>query len=303
MLYDLIIIGGGTAGLTAAVYAQRGGLKTMLLEGNVPGGQIVSSPELENYPALPKVSGVAFTQRLLEQATELGLDLKYEAAAELNLAGPVKEVGTAGGNKYQARTLIWTAGLNSRLLGCPGEDNFLGRGISFCAACDGMLYKNKEVAVVGGGNTALEEALFLSKICLRVHLLHRREAFRAEAALQQRVQQTPNIVLRTPVQVLAFEGGKRLERVILQTAGGQEELSVSAAFLAVGKVPSNQLLANQLLPEELDEAGYVTAGEDCLTSLPGVFVAGDCRRKPLRQLVTAAADGAVAASQAIAYLH
>ena len=303
MLYDLIIIGGGTAGLTAALYAQRGGLKTLLLEGNVPGGQIVSSPELENYPALPKVSGVAFTQRLLEQACELGLDLKYEAAAQLDLSGSVKEIVTSSGNKYQAQTLIWTAGLNSRRLGCPGEDNFLGRGISFCAACDGMLYKNKEVAVVGGGNTALEEALFLSKICLRVHLLHRRDDFRAEAALQQRVQQTPNIVLRTPVQVQAFEGGKRLEQVVLQTAAGKEKLAVAAVFLAVGKVPANQLLASHLLPEELDEVGYINSAEDCLTSIPGVFVAGDCRYKPLRQLVTAAADGAVAASQAIAYLH
>lgn len=303
MLYDLIIIGGGTAGLTAALYAQRGGLKTLLLEGNVPGGQIVASPELENYPALPKVSGVAFTQRLLEQATELGLDLKYETAAELKLSAQIKEVCTASGNKYQAQTLIWTAGLNSRRLGCPGEEKFLGRGISFCAACDGMLYKNKEVAVIGGGNTALEEALFLSKICLRVYLLHRREGFRAEAALQQRAQHTPNIVTRTSVQVQAFEGGKRLEQLVLQTAGGQERLAVSAAFLAVGKVPANQLLASQLLPEELDEAGYIMSGEDCFTSIPGVFAAGDCRRKPLRQLVTAAADGAVAASQAIAYLH
>ncbi len=300
MLYDLIIVGGGTAGLTAALYARRGGLHTLLLEGSAPGGQIIASPELENFPGLPKCSGVAFTQRLLEQTAALGLDLKYEAAVALHFTPSLQEAETSGGGSYQARALIWAAGLVPRHLGCPGEEQFMGHGVSFCAACDGMLYKGKEVAVVGGGNTALEEALFLSKICLRVHLIHRREKFRAEEALRQKVAQTPKIVLHCPALVCEMDGGKRLESVVLQTERGSQTLPVAAVFLAIGKLPANQLVADSLA---LDEAGYVLAGEDCLTALPGVFVAGDCRTKPLRQLVTAAADGAVAASQAIAYLH
>lgn len=300
MLYDLLIVGGGTAGLTAAIYARRGGLSTLLLEGNVPGGQIIASPELENYPALPRVSGVAFTQMLLEQTAALGLELKYESAAALHLAEEIKEVETAGGGKYQAKALIWAAGLVPRHLECPGEEQFMGRGVSFCAACDGMLYKGKEVAVIGGGNTALEEALFLSKICLRVHLIHRREAFRAEATLVQKALETPNIVRHMPAQVSALEGAKRLERLILQTPDGRVVLPAAAAFLAIGKLPANQLLSDSLA---LDASGFVIASEDCCTALPGVYVAGDCRTKPLRQLITAAADGAVAASRAIAYLH
>jgi len=300
MLYDLIIVGGGPAGLTAALYARRGGLSTLLLEGNVPGGQIIASPELENYPAVPNVSGVAFSQRLLEQTTALGLELKYETVVGLRLQEPIKEAVTANGRAYQAKSLIWAAGLVARRLGCPGEEQFMGHGVSFCAACDGMLYKGKEVAVIGGGNTALEEALFLSRICLRVHLIHRRSEFRAEAALVQKVRQTSNIVPHMPAQVKALEGGKRLEQLVMQTDNGRITLPVAAVFLAVGKLPTNQLLAESL---PLDETGYVLAGEDCRTALPGVYVAGDCRAKPLRQLITAAADGATAASQAIAYLH
>ena len=300
MLYDLIIVGGGIAGLTAAIYARRGGLNTLLLEGGAPGGQIIASPELENYPALPKVSGVAFVQRLLEQTAALELEIKYETVSKLHLTEEIKEVETASCAKYQARTIIWAAGLVARRLDGPGEEQFLGRGVSFCAACDGMLYKGKDVAVIGGGNTALEEALFLSKICLHVHLVHRRDSFRAEAALVQKIKQRPNIVLHMPAQVSRFEGNKRLEQLVLQTPDGREVLPTAAVFQAIGKLPSNQILSDNLA---LDASGYVIAGEDCCTALPGVYVAGDCRTKPLRQLITAAADGAVAASRAIAYLH
>ncbi len=311
MLYDLIIIGGGTAGLSAALYAVRGGLRTLVLEALVHGGQIVTSPEVENYPALPRISGAEYAQMLLEQVERLDsadlpadaaaspkFELKYEGVEGVSLTDDVKEVRTASA-VYQARSVIWAAGVSPRKLGVPGEEKFQGRGVSFCATCDGALYKNKEVAVIGGGNTALEEALFLAKLCSKVHLVHRRAEFRGEAALAARVRQTENIILHMSADVVAFEGQRRLESVLLKTAGGEEALPVAAVFLAVGKIPANNLLSSCI---DLDEEGYVRAGEDCRTNVPGVFVAGDCRQKPLRQLVTAAADGAVAATQAIAYV-
>ncbi len=201
---------------------------------------------------------------------------------------------------YQARALIWAAGQTSRRLNVPGEEKFLGRGISFCATCDGALYRGREVAVIGGGNTALEEALFLAGICSRVHLIHRRAEFRAEKLLVERAAKADNIVRHMPAKVTAVLGEKRLSELELAGPAGPEKLPVAAAFLAVGKIPANALLAG-LVPQ--DEAGYLLVGEDCRTNVPGLFAAGDCRRKPLRQLVTAAADGAVAATAALAYLR
>lgn len=310
MLYDLIVIGGGTAGLSAALYAVRGGLHTLVLEAMVHGGQIVTSPEVENYPALPNVSGAEYAQILLEQVEKMSIvgesdsdtapkfELKYEGVEGVSLEGGVKEVRTPSA-VYRARSIIWAAGVSPRKLGVPGEERFQGCGVSFCATCDGALYKDKEVAVIGGGNTALEEALFLAKLCSKVHLIHRRADFRGEAALSARLRREENIILHMPADVLAFEGQRRLESVLLKTASGEETLPVAAVFLAVGKIPANNLLSSCI---DLDEEGYIRAGEDCRTNVAGVFVAGDCRQKPLRQLVTAAADGAVAATQAIAYV-
>ncbi|MBQ3199542.1 MAG: FAD-dependent oxidoreductase [Firmicutes bacterium] len=299
MVYDVIIIGGGTAGLSAALYTLRGGLSTLLLEAEVHGGQIIVSPEVENYPALPKISGAEYAQQLLEQVESIGLQIKYEAAEAIEPQAEIKTVRTAYA-EYQARTLIWAVGVSPRRLNCPGEEKFLGRGVSFCATCDGALYKGKEVAVIGGGNTALEEALFLAGICSRVHLIHRRESFRAEAALQQRVAAEEKIVSYMSAEVAEFVGDKRVRELRLQTPDGEQLLAVDGAFLAVGRLPANEILRPYVL---LDDAGYVQAGEDCRTETPGFFVAGDCRTKPLRQLVTAAADGAVAATAAIAYLR
>ena len=295
MIYDVIIIGGGTAGLSAALYALRGGLFTLLLEAEVHGGQIIVSPEVENYPALPKISGAEYAQQLLEQVESIGLQMKYEAAEAIDPRDEIKTVRTAH-DEYRARTVIWAVGVSSRRLNCPGEEKFLGRGVSFCATCDGALYKGKEVAVIGGGNTALEEALFLAGICSRVHLIHRRENFRAEASLRQRVAADEKIVKYMSAEVAEFVGDKRVRELRLQTPGGEQMLAVDGAFLAV----ANELLRPYVA---LDEAGYVLAGEDCRTETLGFFVAGDCRTKPLRQLVTAAADGAVAATAAIAYLR
>lgn len=303
MDYDLIIVGGGTAGLTAALYALRGGLKVLLLEGAVHGGQIVASPEVENYPALPGVSGDEYAQKLLQQvrgaAAESQLTLKYQAVTGLKVEGVKKTAQTPKG-EYSAPALIWAVGVNPRRLGCPGEEKFLGRGSSFCATCDGPLYRGQKVAVIGGGNTALEEALFLAGICSGVHLLHRRGDFRAEQALQQKVLAEPKITLHFHTQVTAMLGEGRLSAVELQTPHGQEVLPVAAVFTAIGKLPANQLLRPYT---RLTADGYIDAAEDCLTDTHGLLAAGDCRAKPLRQLVTAAADGAVAAEAAVSYLR
>lgn len=302
-IYDLIIVGGGTAGLTAALYAVRGGLEVLLLEGEAPGGQIVPSPMVDNYPALSEVSGAEYAQRLLAQVKSAGgghFAIKYQRVLELLPIGDIKTVRTVKA-EYRARTVIWAVGVKPRRLNVVGEEKLLGRGVSFCATCDGPLYRGREVAVVGGGNTALEEALFLADICERVHLLHRREDFRAEQALQDRVAANAKIVSHMSTEVASIEGESGEIVLNLHSAEQDGKLTVAGVFLAVGKLPSNELMLPYV---RLDEQGYLQVGEDCLTEVSGLFAAGDCRVKPLRQLVTAAADGAVAATQAINYkLH
>lgn len=302
-IYDLIIVGGGTAGLTAALYAVRGGLEVLLLEGEAPGGQIVPSPMVDNYPALSEVSGAEYAQRLLAQVKSAGgghFAIKYQRVLELLPIGDIKTVRTAKA-EYRTRTVIWAVGVKPRRLNVVGEEKLLGRGVSFCATCDGPLYRGREVAVIGGGNTALEEAIFLADISERVHLLHRREDFRAEQALQDRVAANAKIVSHMSTEVASIEGESGEIVLNLHSAEQDGKLTVAGVFLAVGKLPSNELMSPYV---RLDEQGYLQVGEDCLTEVSGLFAAGDCRVKPLRQLVTAAADGAVAATQAINYkLH
>lgn len=299
MVYDLMIVGGGTAGLTAALYALRGGLSVLLLEGSAPGGQIISTPSVDNYPALPGLSGVDYAQKLLAQVHALGLTMRYEQVLELSAAEDIKTVRTKKA-EYQARSIIWAAGVKPRLIGCPGEQRLTGRGVSYCATCDGALYRGRTVAVIGGGSAALTEALFLAGICHEVHLIHRRAEFRGEAILADKVRAAGNIILHMQTVVAEIIGDKRVEKLRLRTGTAERDLAVDGVFAAVGREPENAPLAVCI---ELDEQGYVPAGEDCRTTQPGLFVAGDCRRKPLRQLVTAAADGAVAATAAIEYLR
>lgn len=305
VIYDVAIVGAGPAGLTAALYALRGGLSVLLLEASAPGGQIVPSPAVDNYPGLPGVSGAEFAQRLLKQVKAVGgkFALKYQPVVALNLAGDIKLLQTPKA-EYAARAVIWAAGVKPRRLDVPGEERLIGRGVSFCATCDGPLYRDKAVAVVGGGNTALEEALFLADICREVHLIHRRASFRAEQTLQQQVAARGNITRHMEAAVAAIGGEPGALKLALDVAANQdknqEELAVAGLFLAVGKLADNALLAPYA---KLDEAGFVLAGEDCRTDTPGLFVAGDCRAKHLRQLVTAAADGAVAANAAIEYVR
>ena len=298
---DVLIVGAGPAGLTAAIYALRAGVTAIVFDGALYGGQVAITPMVENYPGIPTVDGPDLSTRMLEQAVGLGAEIRYEQVRSVALEGPVKEVVTDTGT-VQGRSLILALGAKRRKLGCPGESELAGHGVSYCATCDGALYRDKTTMVIGGGNTALEDALFLSNMCREVVLVHRRNSFRGEAALIKAVQARRNIKIMTPYRVEAFEGSERLHAAaLIETEGNdRREVPVDGAFIAIGYEPDNSLAAGRL---PLDQYGYVDAGEDCLTPVPGVFVAGDNRRKPLRQIVTATADGAVAAFQAANYCN
>lgn len=300
MRYDTIILGGGPAGLTAALYAKRAGIEPLVLERSVCGGQMVNTPAVENYPGIPGVSGAELAMALHRQVIGLGAEVRQEAPVSCRLDGELKTVATARGS-YEAPAVIIANGAKRRPLGCPGEDRLAGRGVSYCATCDGAFFRGRDVAIVGGGNTALEDALFLSGLCSAVHLVHRREGFRGSPVLVQAAEQKENIVIHRGAvaeEILGEEtvSGVRLRNVV---TGETDDLSVAGVFIAIGLAPDNGAFAGQV---RLDEAGYIIAGEDCRTSLPGVFAAGDTRTKAVRQIVTAAADGAVAALGAAGYV-
>lgn len=302
---DVIIIGAGTAGLTAAIYALRAGKSVLVLEQGSYGGQIVNTPNVENYPGIEQISGYEFASGLFRQAEKLGMeyrnekvkDIRLEEAADKALSSVSvksdKIVETAEGN-YRAKALILATGAKNRPLGIEKEAEFTGRGISYCATCDGMFFRGKKVAVVGGGNTALEDAAFLSNYCEKVYLVHRREGFRGEDKLVKELQERENVEFLLNKTVQAIEGDQMLQAVILRDKNSGEEfrLEISGLFVAIGQVPANEAFADLV---DLDEGGYILAGEDCRTSVEGIFAAGDCRRKTVRQLTTAAADGAIAA--------
>lgn len=298
--FDTIIIGAGTAGLTAAIYAQRAGLRCVVLEGTLYGGQITNTPDVENYPALEKVSGFDFAMSLYNQATSFGAVVEMEEVTGVSLEGETKTVKTPS-EEYQAKTVILANGAKRRKLGVPGEEEFSGKGVSYCATCDGAFYRGRDVAIVGGGNTALEDALYLADNCKTVHLVHRRDSFRASQVVVDSVLRRENIVVHYDSAVQSILGDTQVKTVVLENkkTGETQDLAVDGVFVAVGMVPDNAMFA----PVRLDETGYIVAQEDCKTNVPGVFVAGDTRTKFLRQLVTAAADGAVAATQAANFLR
>ena len=300
MKYDVIIIGGGPAGLTAAVYARRSGKSVLLLEARSCGGQIINTPDIENYPVEMHISGYDFATRLTEQARALGAEIVLEKATDLRLNGSEKTVTTAK-NAYEGRAVIIATGSAARKLGLENEDALVGRGVSYCATCDGNFFRKKKVAVVGGGNTALEDALYLADLADTVYLIHRRDAFRGEDATLARLKARENVRIIYNSTVTALRADKRLRSIeVTNKDGSVAELEINGLFVAVGRIPENRNFAAAV---DLDEAGYAVAGENCRTRTPGVFVAGDNRTKDVRQLVTAAADGAVAATEAVKYLN
>lgn len=294
--FDIAIAGGGPAGLTAAIYARRAGRSVLLLEKEGFGGQIASSPRVENFPGLMFVSGAELADRLYDQAKALGARLELEEVLEVR-DGPCKTVITDYG-AYTCSALILATGMKHRTLGLPGEDAMTG--ISFCAVCDGSFYRGKDVAVCGGGNTALQDALFLADLCRHVIVIHRRGAFRGDPVLVRALQQRANVSFAMDTVVTALLGGDALTGLSLRNTvtGMESSLAVSGLFEAVGQLPETTLSA---LLTPVDADGFIPCGEDCVTPAAGVFAAGDCRAKGVRQLTTACADGAVAALAACNY--
>ena len=299
-IYDLLIIGGGPAGLTAATYARRAAKSVLILEKGAFGGQITWSPKVENFPGLLSVSGTELGDMLLAQAMEQGAEVELEEAVSLQK----REDGlfctcTESGISYLSRTVILATGARPRRTDLPREEEFIGNGIGFCAVCDGAFYKGRKVAVYGGGNSALQDALFLADLCSEVTVIHRRDSFRGEAKLVEALKMRSNVRLLTGTIITALEGDGELNGIRINSAGNESLLSLDGLFIAIGHMPDNEAFRPFL---RLDDAGYAASGEDCLTETAGLFVAGDCRAKAVRQVTTAAADGAVAALAACHYL-
>jgi thioredoxin reductase (NADPH) len=300
MIYDLLIIGAGPAGLTAGIYAGRAGLSTLMIESLFPGGQAATTYEVANYPGFVNITGPDLTAKMAEQAEACGAEMAYDEITKVDLSGKVKTV-YAGERTYQGRSVIIASGAKKRELGVPGESELMGSGVSYCATCDGGFFKGKTVAVVGGGNTALEDALYLANLCQKVYLVHRRDAFRGVAALEKQVRAKANIELVLSHVPVRIEGKMQVEGLTVASVSDQTEktLPVSGVFVAVGTLPATAAVADAVALAD----GYIDAGEDCKTNVPGVFAAGDVRRSPIKQIVTACADGAVAATAAVAYLE
>ncbi len=300
-MYDIIIIGGGPAGLTAAIYALRAGKQVLVIEKNGFGGQIAYSPKVENIPGTLQISGSEFAEKLIDQVMTLGADVELENVIRVEDTGLLKRVFTEEGSCFEARALILAVGVKHRMLGLPGEEELIGKGLSFCAVCDGAFYAGQETAMIGGGNSALQEALLLSEVCSKVTVVQNLPFLTGEKKLCDALAAKENvtILLGTVVTEYLPEQGE-LKALRLRGDSGEEQvLCVDGAFLAVGLVPENESFAHLA---KLDDRGYFAAGESCLTETPGVFVAGDCRSKQIRQVTTAAADGAIAAMAACRYL-
>ncbi len=292
---DLIIIGSGPAGLSAAVYAQRAMLDQVVIEKGFSGGQIVTTEQVDNYLGLYGENGYDLAMRFKDHADQLGVPFLEAEVTQIVDAGDYKEVHLEGGDVLTARAVILATGANHKPLGVPGETDLTGAGVSYCATCDGAFFRKKTVAVVGGGDVALEDALYLSKLCEKVYLIHRRDELRGAKVLQQRVFDTENIEFLGSSQITQITGTSMVEQITVadKKSGDTRDIALSGVFIAVGMEPQNALVQGLVA---LDDAGYIIAGEDCRTSVPGIYAVGDIRTKQLRQVVTAVADGAVAVS-------
>lgn len=298
-MVDIIVIGGGPAGLTAAVYARRAGKSVLVLEKDALGGQITWSPKVENYPAVPAVSGMDLGNRMAEQAMDMGAEVEIDEVLRIEDFGSHKRVYGSFGTEYDARAVILAAGAKPRKLGLKREDELVGSGVGYCAVCDGAFFKGQAVAVNGGGNSALQDAVLLSDLCSRVYLVHRRDSFRGEEALADQLRGKENVEFVLNAVITGLKGDSELSGITVEQDGVQREIPVSGLFVAIGHEPDLAAFADFL---DRDAQGYAVSDEGCLTKTEGFFVAGDCRRKKIRQVTTAAADGAVAALAACAWL-
>lgn len=301
--YDVVIVGGGPAGLTAGIYAARAGKSTAIIERGMIGGQITFTDSIDNFPAAPGMNGAEYAMKIQAQAESFGAEIIMDEIVEVSAPESEGEVFKLKGNNddYEAVSVVLATGLDNRKMGISGEDGFISRGISFCAVCDGAFFRNKEVAVYGGGNTAVEDATFLANICSKVTIIHRRDRFRAEQAVVNELKAHDNVEFVMSSNVVGVNGDNALETITVKNneTGETGDIPVSALFVAIGKIPNGQPFADLVAT---DDAGYYDIDETCITQTPGLFVAGDGRSKQLKQLTTAVADGSVAATKACQYV-
>ncbi len=299
-MYDIVIVGAGPAGLCAAIYARRANKSVLILDKAAFGGQITYSPKVENYPGFESISGSQLADKMVEQVLEQGADVEVETVTEVR-DGDVKTVITEEGGEYQCHSVILACGAKHRHLGLPNEERFIGEGISFCAVCDGAFYQNKTVALIGGGNSALQEAILLSESCKKVYVIQNLDFLTGEKRLEEILRKRGNVEIITGTVVNAIADTEEFSGITVEktSTGEKTDLELDGMFVAIGLVPENGMFSELC---ELDSAGYFASGEDCTTKTPGIFVAGDCRAKGVRQVATATADGAVAAIAACRYI-
>ncbi len=301
-MYDLIIIGAGPAGLSAAVYGRRAGLELIVIEQTpMGGGQVVDTYEVDNYLGMPGINGFDLAQKFRSHADGLGVVFRSGRVTAIRDEGAFKAVETADGVSYEARTLILAGGAEHAKLGVPGEEKYRGQGVSYCATCDGAFFKKRDVAVVGGGDVAVEDAVYLSRFCRKVYLIHRRDSLRAAKSLQEKLFSCENAELVWNSTLQEIRGTDLVEGIRIRQRGEdtEREIAVEGVFIAVGMRPNTEIYRGTVA---CDDGGYLVAGEDCATSVPGIFAAGDIRTKVLRQIVTAVSDGACAVASAEKYL-
>lgn len=291
---EIIIIGAGTAGLTSAIYCLRAGRQVLVIEENMYGGQIINTPGIENYPGFKNISGYEFATNLYQQALDLGMIYKNERVLEIKEGEDGTKTVVTNGGDYVGKAVIIATGAKNRPLGVDGEEDYIGKGVSYCATCDGAFFRGRDVAVVGGGNTALEDGIFLSNYCNKVYVIHRRDEFRGDYKEVEKLKNKENVEFILNSVVTDIIGPDMVKGISVRNLknGTKREIEINGLFVAIGQMPDNERFRAVV---NLDEKGYVVAGEDCHTGTEGIYVAGDCRTKAVRQLVTAAGDGAVAA--------
>ncbi len=303
MIYDVIIIGSGPAGLSAAIYAKRAELSVMVIEkAGLSGGQVINTYEVDNYPGIPGIGGFELSIKFREHADKLGATFVNGEVSDFSLNGEIKKVTLDNGTSYEANSVIIATGGTPRLLDVPGEKELSGMGVSYCATCDGAFFKNKKVAVIGGGDVAVEDAIFLARICEHVYVIHRRDQFRASRHLATRLQELPNVTIIWDSVVSKINGEDKVESLDIKNLKTEEKTSydVAGVFIAVGYIPNSEAYKKVVAT---DGGGYIIAGENCETNIPGIYAAGDIRTKDLRQIITAAADGANAITAVEKYLN
>ena len=297
-MYDIIVIGAGPAGLTAALYALRASKSVLVIEQSTFGGQVTFSPKIENYPGIPEMSGNEFADKLLDQVLSMGAEVEMEKVTGI-INENSKKIVVAGNKVFESKAIIIAVGVRHRQLGLEKENELVGNGISYCAVCDGAFFKGKTVGVVGGGNSALQEAVLLSDLCEKVYVFQNLAFFTGESKLMEILESKGNVELMTEVTVAALKGDGELCGVTLNTTGGQKDVELDGLFVAIGLEPKNSAFAEVAA---LDSNGYFDSDESCVTKTEGIFIAGDCRKKSIRQITTASADGAVAALAACRYI-